>query len=292
MVYALESRYAVEAVDTESPPTPPRSAARPRAEGYDVVVAFGGDGTVNEAANGLAGSGTPLDAASPAARPTSYCRTLGIPGDVVDATEHLLRHGRRLPAPRASTSGGSTTATSPSPRGVGLDASVVERVDAHPRMKARARPVLLHLRRRSRRSPSATWSGRPHVRVRGRRAAARGRDGDRAELRPVHLTSAAGRSASCEGSGARQRHARRHCPAARNRRSSCRRCLWRAFSGNPATVARHRQIEAFSGVPDAHVEAIDGRAFPVQVDGDYLGEFDSVRFGVDPGACGSFPDAA
>ena len=48
-------------------------------------------------------------------------------------------------------------------------------------------------------------------------------------------------------------------------------------------MARHRQIEAFPGVRGAHVEAIDGRPFPVQVDGDFIGHFDSVEYGVVPG---------
>ena len=62
-----------------------------------MVVAFGGDGTVNEAANGLAGSGTALTCL-PGGRTNVYCRMLGIPTDVVDATEHLLRlaHGWQL----------------------------------------------------------------------------------------------------------------------------------------------------------------------------------------------------
>src|ERR671915_267497 len=58
-------------------------------EAYDVVVAFGGDGTVNEAANGLAGSSTPLTCL-PGGSNNVFCKMLGIPNDVVDATEHLL----------------------------------------------------------------------------------------------------------------------------------------------------------------------------------------------------------
>ena len=54
-----------------------------------MVVAFGGDGTVNEAANGLAGSATPLTCL-PGGATNVYCRVLGIPTEIVDATEHLL----------------------------------------------------------------------------------------------------------------------------------------------------------------------------------------------------------
>ena len=58
-------------------------------EGYDVVVAFGGDGTVNEAANGLLGSPTPLSCL-PGGSANVFGKMLGIPGELVDATEHLL----------------------------------------------------------------------------------------------------------------------------------------------------------------------------------------------------------
>ena len=89
-------------------------------EGYDVVVAFGGDGTVNEAANGLAGSNTPLSCL-PGGATNVFCRMLGIPDDIVDATEHLLRvaddwRPRRVDL--AHVNGRSFTFSA----GVGLDA--------------------------------------------------------------------------------------------------------------------------------------------------------------------------
>src|SRR5437660_6192631 len=90
VVYALRGRYEVVAVDTEARDHATDICRQAAREGYDVVVAFGGDGTVNEAANGLAGSDTPLSCL-PGGRTNVYCRMLGIPTDVVDATEHLLQ---------------------------------------------------------------------------------------------------------------------------------------------------------------------------------------------------------
>ena len=60
VVYALQSRYAVDAIDTEKRDHATQLTREAAREGYDLVVAFGGDGTVNEAANGLVGSDTPL----------------------------------------------------------------------------------------------------------------------------------------------------------------------------------------------------------------------------------------
>src|SRR3954471_4160134 len=60
VVYALQGRFDVTAVETERRGHAMGLVAEAAREAYDVVVAFGGDGTVNEAANGLAGSTTPL----------------------------------------------------------------------------------------------------------------------------------------------------------------------------------------------------------------------------------------
>src|SRR4029078_5086388 len=60
VVYALQSRYEVEAVDTQAKLHATELCREAADEGYEVVVAFGGDGTVNEAANGLIGSDVPL----------------------------------------------------------------------------------------------------------------------------------------------------------------------------------------------------------------------------------------
>src|SRR6201993_4368059 len=83
VVYALQGRYEVDAVDTEARGHAIELCREAAHEGYDVVVAFGGDGTVNEAANGLRGSATPLTCL-PGGRVNVYCRALGIPADVVD----------------------------------------------------------------------------------------------------------------------------------------------------------------------------------------------------------------
>ena len=89
VVDALQGRFEVDAVDTQRKGHAIELCRDAADEGYDVVVAFGGDGTVNEAANGLAGTNTALTCL-PGGATNVYCRMLGIPSDVVDATEHLL----------------------------------------------------------------------------------------------------------------------------------------------------------------------------------------------------------
>src|SRR5437764_1315510 len=135
VVYALQGRYSVEAVDTEARDHATQICREAASEGYDVVVAFGGDGTVNEAANGIAGSDTPLTCL-PGGATNVWCRMIGIPRDVVDATEHLLRMAddfRPFPVDLAQAGDRAFVFSS----GVGLDASVVRKVDEHPYRKAK-----------------------------------------------------------------------------------------------------------------------------------------------------------
>src|SRR5271156_5945572 len=135
VVYALRGRFEVDAVDTEAPGHATELCREAAHEGYDAVVAFGGDGTVNEAANGLLGSSTPLSCL-PGGSANVFGKMLGIPGDVVAATEHLLAMADNG-QPRRVALGIVNGRHFPFPPGVGLDASVVERVDAKPHMKAR-----------------------------------------------------------------------------------------------------------------------------------------------------------
>src|SRR5918993_5193874 len=138
VVYALQGRYDVEAIDTQRKGHATELCREAASAGYDVVVAFGGDGTVNEVANGLAGSATVLTCL-PGGATNVYCRMLGIPTDVVDATEHLLRLAdawEPRPVDLARVNDRWFTFSG----GAGLDATVVERVDRHPRLKARLGP--------------------------------------------------------------------------------------------------------------------------------------------------------
>jgi diacylglycerol kinase family enzyme len=58
----------------------------------------------------------------------------------------------------------------------------------------------------------------------------------------------------------------------------------RLLSGRAKTVLRHRQVESLGELDALRVEAIDDKPFPVQVDGDYIGEFEEIEFAALPSA--------
>ncbi len=86
---ALSADHEVEVAETSRRDHATRLAQGAAAEGFDVVVALGGDGTLNEAANGLMGTDTAL-ATLPGGSTNVFARTLGLPNDPIEATGLLL----------------------------------------------------------------------------------------------------------------------------------------------------------------------------------------------------------
>ena len=277
VVYALQSRYAVEAIDTEKRDHATQLCREAASEGYDVVVAFGGDGTVNEAANGLAGSETPLTCL-PGGSTNVWCRTLGIPNDVVDATEHLLRIADDF-RPRRVDLGRAGDRLFVFSSGIGLDASVVERVDAHPYRKARFGPWYYTY------AAIGTFNRRYLVRPPRVRLEAGGRTVEGVTVivqnsdpftyfsrRPIRIAEGQSLESGTLSLAALKRATVLELPT----------LIPRVLSGRARSVLRHRQVESVPGVEEARVTSVDGRPFPVQVDGDFIGEFTEIDYGVIP----------
>lgn len=102
--------------------------------GTDLVVALGGDGTVNEIANGIRGTDMPLGIL-PGGGANVFARSIGIPRDPASAAALLLQRsgGTPLRLPLGTVGGRSFAANC----GVGFDAAVVREVDRHPARKRR-----------------------------------------------------------------------------------------------------------------------------------------------------------
>ena len=86
---ALAADHTVTVAETSRRGHATRLAQGAAADGTDVVVVLGGDGTLNEAANGLAGSATAL-APLPGGSTNVFARTIGLPDDPVEATAAVL----------------------------------------------------------------------------------------------------------------------------------------------------------------------------------------------------------
>ncbi|TDC14133.1 diacylglycerol/lipid kinase family protein [Actinomadura bangladeshensis] len=125
-------------------------ARQAAADGYDVVIALGGDGTVNEAVNGLLADGPSPDlpalAVLPCGSANVFARALGLPDDPIGATTAVLealRAGRHRTVGLGTASlpdGGERYFTFCA--GVGLDAEVVREVERRRDAGVRADPSL------------------------------------------------------------------------------------------------------------------------------------------------------
>ena len=148
---ALSSAVELEVVQTRYRGHATSLAATARNDGFGLVLTLGGDGTVNEAVNGILGdtrggtaASVPALAALPGGNANVFTRAAGLPADPVDATGQVLqalaegryrRIGLGLAGDRYFTFHA----------GLGLDAEVVRAVDGH-RARGRTATPVLYLR--------------------------------------------------------------------------------------------------------------------------------------------------
>ncbi|MDT0434633.1 MULTISPECIES: diacylglycerol kinase family protein [Streptomyces] len=145
LIHALASEMKLEAITTEYRGHA-RDLGRQAADSDDIdlVVALGGDGTVNEVVNGLLHAGPdperlPRLAVVPGGSTNVFARALGLPNDAVEATGALLdalreNSERTVGMGRAEGTPGTEDEAAPARwftfcAGLGFDAGVVGRVE-------------------------------------------------------------------------------------------------------------------------------------------------------------------
>ncbi len=150
IVRALSSAVELEVVETRYRGHATRLASAARSEGLGLVLTLGGDGTVNETVNGILGppsAGRAAAASLPALAPLPggsanvFTQSVGLPTDPVDAAGQILQalaagRQRSLGLGLAGDRYFSFNA------GLGLDAEVVRAVDGHRAQGHAATPAL------------------------------------------------------------------------------------------------------------------------------------------------------
>ena len=132
LLAALEGERKLEIVETTHRSHATELARQARRDGLELVIALGGDGTVNEVVNGLLEDGRRDDvpdlAVVPGGGTNVFARALGIPRDPVEATGALLsalRERRRRSIGLGQVNDRWFTFNA----GLGWDAEVVKAVD-------------------------------------------------------------------------------------------------------------------------------------------------------------------
>jgi len=150
---ALASAVRLDVVETRYRGHATKLASAAGSDGYGLVLTLGGDGTVNEAVNGLLGGGRRIGDGQAATAPDAsehpalaplpggsanvFTRALGLPRDPVDATGQIL-HALADRRERVIGLGLADDRYFTFNSGLGLDAEVVRAVQG---LRAHGRPV-------------------------------------------------------------------------------------------------------------------------------------------------------
>lgn len=130
---ALSKRHEVAVVETNRRGHASRFAHDAARRGLDAVIAFGGDGTLNEVATGLAGSRTALGVL-PGGSTNVFARTIGLVNDPVAAVRQLV-DALEVESVRSVGLGRVNDRFFCFHTGIGFDAAVVAAVERHAQVK-------------------------------------------------------------------------------------------------------------------------------------------------------------
>jgi diacylglycerol kinase family enzyme len=271
---ALASELKVEVAETSHRGHAAALAVRAMREGLDVVVALGGDGTVNEVVNGLLTDGPredlPALAVVPGGSTNVFVRAIGLPTHPFDATGAILEalragRSRRIGLGLADDRYFTVNA------GLGFDADVVRRIErrrraGEPPSHARfVRAAVAHYLTGDRRHPALILErpGEPPV--------------DRLHFALVTNTAPwsylGERPVQPSPEASFETGLDLFAPRSMGIVLTLR-YVRRALLGSPPL--RSRRLLRVHDLPDFTLRA--SRPLALQVDGDWLGERDSVRF--------------
>jgi len=133
IVESLGTQHTIETVFTQARGHARELAAGAAADAVDVVVVASGDGTLNEAADGLIGTSTAL-APLPAGSTNVFARSVGYGNRLDRATDRLLAALDRGSIRRIGV-GAANGRHFLFHLGAGFDAAVVDRIERNPRVK-------------------------------------------------------------------------------------------------------------------------------------------------------------
>ncbi len=274
---ALSADHDVTLAETTRRGHATRLAMGAAATGTDVVVVLGGDGTLNEAANGLAGTETAL-APLPGGSTNVFARQLGLPDDPIEATGDLLA---ALDADTIRPIGLGVV----NGRyfvfhvGIGFDAALVAQVERRAALKRYAGHALFAY------AGLDTWArhydrSRPHFALHH----ADGSVVDDAYMTVVLNTNPYTYVGNRPFNLAPDATLDRPLTSVTLRSMRTLRFL-SLMSSALGSGARLRSSKWVDYRPDVSALTVRGyRPFPYQVDGDYLGEIDELVFRHEPGA--------
>ena len=294
----LRAAFDVELARTETPGHATdlsREAADARM--CDVVAVLGGDGAVNEVVNGLAGTDVPL-APLPGGRTNVFCRILGVsekPGPAAAAVAEVARGWGRGAAPDADVEGPERLPTRrvdlgvmngrhfTFASGIGLSAVANHRLNSHGIPGQRLGGIVFAAEALATAASYARTPPRLVVEVAGAEAAVV--EGNSLVAQNADPLTYFGRRALplCEGAGLETGRlslavVRRLTALAAVRVASA------VVLGRGRRALELDEIASLPAVAEARVRPLDDRPLPVEVDGEFVGDLESVLYRAAPHA--------